>query len=129
MTDLIAQIASDENLDQAYEWLCRTRSHYHYNGDVWHLRRWWEEKKPILQQQLRAGQYRFRQLQLIHGRERTVEWWSYQDALVLKAISQVLTITLKPHLSDRCFHLAGHGGLKGAVREVSGHLRASFTGI
>ncbi|NEO79490.1 reverse transcriptase/maturase family protein [Moorena sp. SIO4G3] len=123
MTDLIAQIASDEILDQAYQWICRTRCHYHYNGDVWHLRRWWGEKKPILQQQLRAGQYRFRELRLIQGRERTVEWWSSLDALVLKAITLVLTAHLSPHLSDRCFHLAGHGGLKGAVREVSEHLR------
>ncbi|MBO1351116.1 MAG: hypothetical protein EBE86_028815 [Hormoscilla sp. GUM202] len=118
MTDLIAQIASDEIIDQAYEWLCRTRSHYHDNGDVWHLRRWWLEEKPRLQQLLRAGQYCFRELRLITGRERTVQWWHSRDALVLKAMTLVLTAHLKPHLSDRCFHLAGTGGLKGAVREV-----------
>ncbi|MEH1831974.1 MAG: hypothetical protein V7L29_07855 [Nostoc sp.] len=30
--------------------------------------------------------------------------------------------TPKPHLSPRCFHLAGNGGMKAAVREVAAHL-------
>ncbi len=34
-------------------------------------------------------------------------------------MSLVLTAHLKPHLSSRCFHLAGTGGLKGAVRAVA----------
>ncbi|MGD1912116.1 MAG: reverse transcriptase domain-containing protein [Rivularia sp. (in: cyanobacteria)] len=34
----------------------------------------------------------------------------------------VLTEHLKPHLSLRCFHLAGSGGLKAAVREVAANL-------
>ena len=40
----------------------------------------------------------------------------------IKALSIVLTEHLKPHLSPRCYHLAGNGGLKGAVREVAAHL-------
>ncbi|MGD1703152.1 reverse transcriptase domain-containing protein [Dapis sp. BLCC M229] len=122
MVDLIAQICSDEVLEQAFQWLCKTRAHYHFHGDVWHLRRWWSEKKTFLQEQLRVGQYRFRELRLIRGREELIEWWSSIDALVLKAITIVLTAHLKPHLSPRCFHLAGSGGLKGAVREVAAHL-------
>ena len=47
------------------------------------------------------------------------------DALVLKAIAIVLGQHLKPHLSERCFHLAGTGGMKAAVREVSQHLGAN----
>ena len=47
------------------------------------------------------------------------------DALVLKGLAIVLTEYLQPHLSTRCFHLAGTGGLKGAVRavasQVAGH--------
>ncbi|NEP79500.1 MAG: reverse transcriptase [Okeania sp. SIO3B3] len=44
-------------------------------------------------------------------------------ALVLKALAIVLQEVLQPHLSPRCFHLAGTGGLKGAVREVDAHLQ------
>ncbi len=119
---LIARIASDDVLELAYQWLCQKRSHYHFNGDVWQLRRWWSEKKAYIQKLLLAGQYRFRELRLIRGKDRDVEWWSSLDALVLKAISLVLGEHLKPHLSDRCFHLAGTGGMKAAVRQVSQHL-------
>jgi RNA-directed DNA polymerase len=46
MTTLIEHIASDETVDQAYAWLCKKRSHYHHNNDVWQVRRWWPELKP-----------------------------------------------------------------------------------
>ena len=41
---------------------------------------------------------------------------------MLKAMSLVLTEHLKPHLSERVFHLVGCGGMKGAVREVAAHM-------
>ncbi|NEO96000.1 MAG: hypothetical protein F6K56_39970, partial [Moorea sp. SIO3G5] len=119
---LIEQIASNQVLDQAFAWVCDSRAHYHFNGDIWHLRRWWHEKKTFIQGLLRSGSYRFRELRRIRAEDRIIEWWHSQDALVLKAISIVLSEHLFPHLSPRCFHLAGTGGMKGAVREVSAHL-------
>ncbi|WAN68866.1 reverse transcriptase/maturase family protein [Moorena producens JHB] len=122
MSTLIEKIASDEVIDKAYQWLCQKREHYHPNADVWQVRRWWHEKKPLIQGQIRSGHYQFRELRLIRGKEESNEWWSSMDALVLKAITIVLTEHLKPVLSPLCFHLAGHGGLKGAVREVAENL-------
>ena len=122
MNSLIDQIASDHTLDAAYKWLCDKRAHYHYNADVWQVRRGWPEKKQHLQQLLRSGNYHFRELRLIRGEEQAVEWWSSWDALVLKAMAIVLGEHLKPHLSERCFHLAGSGGMKAAVREVAANL-------
>jgi len=43
------------------------------------------------------------------------------DALVLKALAIVLGEHLRPHLSERVFHLAGSGGMKAAVRQVAAH--------
>ena len=63
-----------------------------------------------------------RELRLIRGEEQQIEWWSSLDALVLKAMTIVLTEHLQPVLSPRCFHVAGNGGLKGAVREVAANL-------
>jgi hypothetical protein len=120
--DLIAQIADDDVLEEAFAWLCERRKHHHYNSDVWQVRRWWEEKKALVQAQLLAGTYRFRELRRIRGRERVTEYWASLDALVLKAVAIVLTPLLQPHLSSRCFHLAGTGGGKAAVREVAAHL-------
>ena len=122
MSTLIEKIASDEAIDAAYQWLCKKRRHYHPNADIWQLRRWWHEKKPILQGQILSGNFQFRELRLIRGEEKSIEWWSSLDALVLKAMTIVLTEHLKPVLSPRCFHLAGNGGLKGAVREVAAHV-------
>ena len=122
MSTLLDRLASDRVLTQAFRWLCETRTHYHHNNDVWHVRYWWAEQKPLLQAQLRAGQYRLSECRLVRGRERTSEIWSATDALVLKALAIVLNDHLKPHLSNRCFHLAGRGGLKGAVREVAGQV-------
>ena len=89
---------------------------------MWQLRRWWHEKKPRLVEQLRAGTYRFRELRAVRSDGEVLEIWSAQDSLVMKAMSIVLGEVLHPILSPRCFHLAGTGGLKGAVREVHSHL-------
>jgi len=111
---LIEQIASDEILDRAYEWMCQKRAHHHFNSDVWQVRRWWDEKKTILQGQLRSGTYQFRELRLIRGEEQFIEYWSSLDALVLKAIAIVLTEHLKPHLSAQVALLGGvRGGFGG----------------
>ena len=122
---LIDQIASDNVLETAFQWMCEKRAHHHFNSDVWQVRRWWQEKKPLLQQQLRSGSYQFRELRLFWGEKQLIEYWSSLDALVLKAMSIVLTEHLKPHLSERVFHLAGSGGMKAAVREVAANLAAN----
>lgn len=53
-----------------------------YNADVWHLRRWWHEKKTQIQQQFREGRYRFRELRLFRRDDGAIEWLSSPDALV-----------------------------------------------
>lgn len=48
MSSLIERIASDEILEQAFQWLCKKRNHYHFNADVWQLRRSWMDDWVIL---------------------------------------------------------------------------------
>jgi RNA-directed DNA polymerase len=48
----------------------------------------------------------------------TVAMWSSPDSLVLKVLTLIIQRKLKPVLSRACYHLKGHGGLKGAVRDV-----------
>jgi RNA-directed DNA polymerase len=45
-----------------------------------------------------------------------VDLWLARDAVVMKALSLVLPLHLP--LAKQCAHLKGHGGLKGAVRQV-----------
>ena len=118
--NLTKEIASDEVLNQAYEWLCERRKDYSANSDVWNVRWQWFEIKPWLQGQLLAGSYHFDALRRIHRQNGSIELWSALDALVLKAIAIVLTRRLC--FSERCYHLLGHGGAKAAVRDVVEHL-------
>ena len=121
---ILAELASDDVLDTAYEWLCRRRRDYSANADVWSLRRRWDDEKERIKSDLVAGDYRFSLLSritLANGDE--VDLWSARDALVLKALSIVLARHLP--VSRRCTHLKGHGGAKYAVREVCDHLKAN----
>ncbi len=118
---IIAQLASDNMLDAAFEWLCHRRRKYSANNDIWSFRRDWPNEKERIRQELVAGCYRFSLLSRVtlkNGDE--IDLWSSRDALVLKTIALVLAEHLP--LSRRYTHLKGHGGAKYAVREVRDHL-------
>jgi RNA-directed DNA polymerase len=118
----IDEIASDSVLQQAYAWLCERRQDYSANDDVWDVRWRWEEIRPQLQAQLRAGVYRFSPVRRLRLGNEDIEVWSALDALVLKATPLVLTAHWSPTLSPHCYHLEGRGGAKAAVRFVDEHL-------
>ena len=120
--NLIEEIAPDQVLEQAYQWLCDRRRNYSHNDEVWEIRYRWTEIKPLLQAELIAGRYRFSLLKRIRRTEDDLEIWPALDSLVLKAMAIVLTGRLAPKVSSRCFHLAGNGGAKAALRYVLGKL-------
>ena len=118
---LLDQIASDAILDDAYAWLCHRRRDYPANADVWSFRRDWAFEKRRLQAELRDGTFRFGLLDrvmLADGNE--IDLWSSRDALVLKAMTIVLSGVLP--VSRHCTHVRGHGGVKAAVRRVIANL-------
>ncbi|MCP4402475.1 MAG: hypothetical protein GY801_34850 [bacterium] len=111
--DLMQHIASDAVLEETYTWLCERRTDYSPNDDVWDLRRRWAEITPQVQQTLPAGTYEFSplaELRLPDGDTRQL--WCAWDALVLKAMALVLGEYVEPALSERCFHVKGHGEAK-----------------
>ena len=120
---LIEQVASDEVIEQAFLWICLKRKEHSHNNDVWNLRRHWQTVKPDLQKQLLDGTYRFSTQQEIRLDTETIELWASLDALVLKAVTLVLTRHLKPHISNQCVHVKGNGGGKEAVRQITRHLK------
>ena len=93
---LIEQVASDEVIEQAFLWICLKRKEHSHNNDVWNLRRHWQTVKPDLQKQLLDGTYRFSPQQEIRFENETIELWASLDALVLKAVTLVLTLTCTP---------------------------------
>ena len=121
MITLLTEMASDAVLDRAYAWLCKRRLHYPPDADIWTLRFRWPQEKATIRTQLLAGSYRFEPLSRIRrSNGDDLELWSARDALVLKAMSDVLGRHLP--VSIHCTHVKGHGGAKGAVREVCRHL-------
>lgn len=118
---LMTQIISDEVLNKAYQWVCLRRKGADHNQDIWHLRFHWSTIKPKIQQALRRGDYRFSPCKVISIDDQTAGMWSAQDALVLKAITLVMTPILLPQLSDHCYHLKGKGA-KACLRRLNGEL-------
>lgn len=114
--NLLAEIASDAVLEEAYEWLCERRQRYAPNNDVWTLRWRWPAVKAQAQALLLSGQYRFDAMDMIPESEDQVALWSSRDALVLKALALVLTRHLAPLLPKSCCHVINNGGSKAAVR-------------
>ncbi len=99
---LIEQVASDENIEQAFSWLCLKRKEHSPNNDVWNLRRHWQTVKPDLQQQLLDGTYQFSPQQEIRFDTETIELWASLDGcLSLEGGQLVLTRHLKPHISSQ----------------------------
>ncbi len=121
---MLARLASDAVLDAAYGWLCHRRRDYPDNADVWSFRRHWPDEKRRLQADLLGGRFRFGLLARITLKDgEDIDLWSARDALVLKALTIVLSDIVA--VSPRCTHIKGHGGAKAAVRQVWAHLDAN----
>ncbi len=108
-------------LKPAYLWLQATRAKAAPNADIWDLRRTWAELSHSVAQHLRSGTYRLKPLRRTGHSLSPTYTWCAQDALVLKALTLALADVLPTH--DSCTHVAGHGGLKRAVREVATRVR------
>jgi hypothetical protein len=119
---IIEKAASDQVINSAFDWVCARRRDYSHNSDIWELRRNWPAVKQVIQATLRTGQYTFSPLREIRTPDETIDVWSAQDALVLKAMSIVLTEHLNPLISKNCHHVKGNGGAKRAIRFASNAL-------
>lgn len=114
---LLDDMLHPDNVDAAWQWLCRSRRNFPPDADIWHLRFHRATTLPGLVSQLRSGRYRFMPMQAITRADReTVALWSATDALVLKMMTAVLQAVLPVHRT--CSHVKGHGGHKIAVQRA-----------
>lgn len=111
-------VSSDAILHEAYSWLCDTRKNTHHNNDVWDLRFHWQQIKAQIQHELINDTYRFLPCKNYYIDGKSIGVWNAQDALVLKAMSIVLTNYLSPKLSPNCYHLVGRSGTKFCVMNI-----------
>jgi len=110
--DLIAQLTSNSIIDAAYAWVCAARINTSHNNSIWDLRFTWDALKPQLIQALRNNEYHLSPLKRYQIDNQYYDSWEAQDALILKALSLVLTKHLKQELPISCAHLKDHGGSK-----------------
>jgi len=82
------------------------------------MRTWYRQAEALIES-FRSGTYRFDvQAKITLSCGDTIALWSSQDALIIKVVTAIIQDKLKPFLLKTCYHLKGHGGLKGAVRDV-----------
>jgi RNA-directed DNA polymerase len=118
---MLTDFINDDILETAYTWLCKRRRDYPPEADCWRFRREWPAEKARLQAELLEGTYEIGLLSQVTRRDgKAVEIWSARDTVVLKALALVLAKRLPA--SSRCYHLAGHGGAKAAVRDAITYL-------
>ena len=115
--NLISRIAGATQLQHAYRWLRKKRIHSHHNNVFWSISRSWSDTKQRLRQRLQAGDYTLSPVQQITLNDgNTVSQWGPEDAIVLKAMANLLTPYLHQRLNlSHATHLKGNGGLKQAV--------------
>lgn len=90
------------------------------------LRERWESILPLVQAQLLTGTYRFSPMEgYVTGAGGSHHFWNATDAVVIKAISLVLTEYLQPKLSRNCTHIRGNGGMTEALRILRTRISAN----
>ncbi len=113
-------LAAEARLDAAFDWLRKRRKDWPAGADVWALRRRWPQEMARMQQELRAGTYEIGLLSRVtlsrDGLQEEVDLWPARDAVVMKALAELLLEHLP--ISPRVAHIAGNGGQKAAVRQV-----------
>jgi len=114
---------SFSNLPQLFsdacQWLCKSRKNHPPDSDIWSLKRTWNNQAEIIMDSFRIGTYQFDiQTKIALSCGETIALWSSKDALIIKVLTGIIQEKLKPFLLKTCYHLKGHGGLKGAVRDV-----------
>jgi len=121
------QMCTLDNLQTAFDWLCKQTTSRNHNSDVWDYRRAWTTRKDALRQQLLNGNFQFATVRIVEiendaGQLERREVRNAEDKLVIRAMTQVLQPVLP--IPTTCTHVKGHGGLKPAVRDTQEYLAA-----
>jgi len=111
------------NFSNAFQWLCKRRKNHPPNSDIWSFKLEWANQADKIINMFATGSYKFSvQKKITLSCGESIAMWSSKDSLIIKALTSILQIKLKPYLSKSCYHLKGHGGLKGAVHGVIDNL-------
>jgi hypothetical protein len=117
-SNLMRDVVSTKNRDAAFDPVYQKRIKHSHNSDVWDLSSKWTSTRMVLQEALLAGSYRLSPMQCYQIDGELISLWNSKDAVVIRAIAQILGPLVGEHVGKRCYHLKGRGGVKAAVKSV-----------
>ena len=117
-TNLMSEVVSSSNLEAAFESIYKKRKKLHYNNSIWHLSQNWATIKKEIQLKLLNNSYNIEPLKILKIDGQRLCVWSAIDAVTLKAISIVLSKHLTKKLNPDVYHMAGNGGVPGAINKL-----------
>ena len=115
----ITRLLSHASLDEALAWLLVRRNDC---PDVRAIQRDWPAFKTRIRAQILHGHYQFSPLRVFSVEGGTVGRWTAEDALLIKALSNLLQWRLRGRFNRVCYSVAGGGGMKAACRTLNAKL-------
>ena len=122
-SNLMTQLTNNAMLDEAMVHIYKRSENNSHNSDIWSFHTNWATHRHLIREQLLDGCYQLSPVQSFNTPDAgRLTRWSAADAVVLKAFALVLGPLLDSHVDQRCTHLKGRGGLKGAGRALSSNI-------
>lgn len=106
---------SEENLNQAFQWLRKARKNYSPHDDCWFFSL--RFSKHIKQMMKIGYKHRFSPQTVYIGKHGLMSRLCAKDALIQRAMAQVITKKIHAQQLTEITHLKGHGGVLQSVRE------------
>jgi len=115
----MSEVICDQILDEALSHVYKRLKEDSHNSDIWALSLYWDNRKEDIRTKLLSGNYNLSPVRVCRGGdEKYYTRWTAQDAVVLKALTLVLSTIIREDVGDDCYHLKGCGGLKGAIKKA-----------
>ena len=115
-SNLMSEVISNPVLEQALKHVSKCRENDSHNNDIWHVRFYWPKIKEEIRHTLLNGTYQLSPVQVCGNKNgHRLTRWTAIDAIVLKAISIVITEPIRQKIDSRCYHIKGNGGVKVCV--------------
>ena len=122
-SNLMSEVSSFTMLQEAFDHIYKKRKEDHHNSDIWSLSLRWKNIKEQIKEKLLSGKYLLSPIKVLKGSdEKYYSRWTSEDNVVLKALSIALTGILQQKVSNKCCHLKGNGGVRGAVKKINNEI-------
>ncbi len=115
----MSEVVATEGLNESFTNIYKKRKKDNEHSDIWNLSLNWEKEREVISDQLLKGEYQLSPVKVFKGEDKKYYTrFNSKDAIVIKAITNIISNEVQQSLSNKCTHLKGNGGLKGAINNV-----------